>query len=169
MRRHRILTYIALVLTTALLLSLTACDGTTFGSSVPRLRVNIRLDLRQSSFVTFTPENTYAYVTATRKGFYLNGEYAAPALDTDYFGYGGVVIYVNMLGGYDAYDMACPYCASRGYAHTCKVNSMSAVCPVCGEEYQLWSGTGIPTKGITREPLLRLPLTVTDNYIIVRQ
>ena len=168
MRRHRLLTYIAPVLT-ALLLSLTACDDTTFGSSVPRLSVNIRIDLRQGPFVTFTPENTSAYVTANREGFYLNGKYAAPALDTDYFGYGGVLIYVSM-NGYNAYDLACPYCAAHGYCHTCAVNSSSAICPVCGEEYQLWAGgMAYPTKGITREPLLQLPLTVTDYYIIVRQ
>ncbi len=168
MLRHRLL-ILPFLLLIGFVLSMTSCEDTTFSSSVPRVRVYVHIDRRMGAFVTFTPEATYSYVTATREGYFLNGQMVIPSPDTDYFGYGGVVVYVTMMNEYKAFDMACPHCAARGTRQTCQVNSMSAVCPNCGEEYQLWSGTGIPTKGITREPLLQLPITVTQDKILVRQ
>ena len=36
---------------------------------------------------------------------------------------------------------------------------MFAICPVCGEEYDIYSGNGVPTHGIGNEPLKRYTTT----------
>ena len=41
------------------------------------------------------------------------------ANERDRWGYGGVIVYVNAWNNYDAYDLACPDCCTRGLRERC--------------------------------------------------
>lgn len=151
-----------------LLLLLSACEGIGSQSSVPRMPVNVIIDTHQGEFVHFTPEALNTFITIDENGYHYNG-HDIPLPFTGAFGCGGVVVYVNMLGGYDAYDLACPYCYTQGHIHSCAVNAPFAECAHCGEVYDISGGVGVPTKGISRECLRNLPLRYLDGIIRVMQ
>ena len=152
-----------------LLLLLTGCEGTTFQSSVPRYPVRVTIDTDRAEFATFKYPSAMEYITLTREGYFLNGKFLRKPDVTDSWGYGGVVVFVNMSGVLDAYDLACPNCAKRGTCSPCEIDGMFARCPNCGEEYDLASGTAVPQHGIANEYLLRLNLIRSGNKIIVSQ
>lgn len=161
MRRHRIIVCL-------LALLFAACEGTTFQSSVPAYPVRVVIDTRVGAFVHFQPTSLGSYVTASRDGYFLNDAFVTALGSTDMYGYGGVVVYVDLYG-YSAYDRACPHCAGRGMCNTCFINGMYAVCPECGEEYDLASGSAVPQKGISHEALRRLNLMNSDGKLTVTQ
>lgn len=160
MQRIRIIGIVLAVL-------LTACEGTTFQSSVPAYPVHVVIDTK-TLFVDFTQENTNAYITVNQEGYKENDKYMAPLKVTDAYGYGGVVVYVSM-NGYVAYDLACPYCAGRGTCQPCVMNGIYAECPHCGEKYELASGYALPQNGISREALRKLKLIHSDGKITISQ
>lgn len=149
----------------------TSCEGTSFQSSVPRYPVRVTIDTDRAEFATFKYPSPTEYIVLNREGYFLNGRFLRKPDVTDAWGYGGVVIYANMAGGMDAYDLACPYCAKRGTCSPCEVDGMFATCPICGEEYDLASGTAVPTKGIANEYLLNLTpnMVRSGNKITVSQ
>ncbi len=149
-------------------LALGACEGTTFRSSVPVYPVRVVIDTRLGEFVHFQPSNLYSYLVVNKDGYFLNGRYIQDRVLTDAYGYGGVLAYISM-NGYDAYDLACPYCASKGYKSSCEVDGFFATCPACGEQYDLASGTAVPQKGIAQETLRRLNVIVSDSKITITQ
>ena len=150
------------------LFALTACEGTTFQSSVPAYPVRVTIDTKLGEFVHFQPTSTGAYVVANKEGYFLNGKYVLPFPVTDAYGYGGVVVYVDLYG-YSAYDLACPHCASQGLKQPCEVDGAFAVCPHCGEEYDLLTGTAAPQKGLINETLRRLNVMNADGKLTVTQ
>ena len=144
-------------------LTLTACDThTTYRSSVPSCRVNIRISLYQ--YVDFVPGNSCAYMIVDEKGYHYNGQ-TMPRTETDRFGYAGVVVYIDGFGNYGAYDMACPNCVRQD--KPVEINGMYAVCPLCGEEYNLYIGYATPQKGISNEALRRYNLKVPNGVITI--
>lgn len=151
----------------ALSLILTACDGTTFQSSVPAYPVRVVIDTR-AVFVDFTPENFNAYITVDREGYYENGRFMLPTSAMDAYGYGGVVVYVSM-NGYVAFDLGCPACALKQKKRPCSVDGMYAECPECGEQYELGSGYALPKKGISKEALRPLKITTANGKLTVTQ
>ena len=146
------------------LLAFCACDThTTYRSSVPSYPVNIRISLYQ--YVDFVPGNSCAYMIVDEKGYHYNGQ-TMPRTETDRFGYAGVVVYIDGFGGYSAYDMACPHCVRQD--KPVEINDMYAVCPLCGEEYNLYIGYATPEKGISNEALRRYSLIVSNGVITIR-
>ena len=152
----------------SLLVLLAACDSIGSQSSVPRMPVNVTIDTRQGEFVHFTPEALNTYVIIDKDGYHYNG-HDIPLPFTGAFGCGGVLVYVNILGGYSAYDLACPYCYAKGHVESCIVNAPFANCPRCTEEYDISGGIGVPTKGIGHECLRSLPLTYVNSVIRIQQ
>lgn len=150
------------------LVALCGCDGSSWRSSVPRYGVNMIVDTNTGMFVHFVPTALGQYVILDKEGYHYNGN-TLPRTVTDMYGYGGVIIYVNMLSAYDAYDLACPNCAEHGLCVPCYVDGMFAVCPNCGERYDLGSGTAAPQGGLAHESLLRLPLTNSAGRLTVKQ
>ena len=150
------------------LLLLCSCEGTTFRSSVPAYPVQVVIDTRVGAFVHFQPTSFSSHVVVNRDGYYLDGKWVANVSAMDAWGYGGVVVYVSSFG-YDAYDLACPYCAEHGSCHPCEVNGINAVCPECGEEYDLSCGTAAPQKGIAHETLRKLNIMNSDGRLTVTQ
>ena len=56
-----------------------------------------------------------------------------------------------MDGHYHAADMCCPNCVNK--TKPVEVDGLYAVCPICGEAFDLSYGYAFPTKGITKYPL----------------
>lgn len=129
---------------------LSACEGTTYVSSVPNAAVNLRIYLDKGEFVHFGASD---YVIIDNLGYHYHGVVAQQHTVSDYTGYAGVVV-VNDFGRCYSYDMACPKCLSK--KQPIEVESfMLAHCPICGEEFELNAGTGVPRRGIVKEPLRR--------------
>lgn len=152
-----------------LTLGLCGCEGTSFRSSVPIYPVHVVIDTHEGEFVHFQPTAINTFVWVNRDGYHYNGHVVKPLPVMDACGYGGVVVYINVMGGYDAYDLACPYCSARGTCSPCEVDGIFATCPRCGEQYDIGSGTAVPQHGIAKEQLLRLNLTSSNGRITVRQ
>lgn len=147
-------------------LLLCGCDGPT-RSSVPASPVHFQVNTK-TDFIAFTPQNLNAYITLNRDGYKMSwSEITLPALATDAWGYGGCVLYVSMVG-YVAFDLACPYCAAHGLKSPCEMDGIYAVCPECGEEYEIASGYGFPRKGISKEAMRRLNTYVSPNGDIIQ-
>ena len=147
-------------------LLLTACEGTSFQSSVPAYPVHIEIDTR--TIVSFTPENMGSYIIVGRNYYYLDGKPIQPTTVKDACGYGGILVYIGM-NGYEAYDLACPFCAAKGKNRPCHIDGSKAVCDECGEEYSLGMGIAVPTKGICKEPMRSMQVLNSYPVIIIKQ
>lgn len=146
---------------------LTSCWDTTFQSSVPFYPVRIVIDTKMGAFVHFQPTAINTHIIVTKDGYFMNGQKVLPLGATDMYGYAGVVVYINSLCGYDAYDLCCPNCVS--YRQACAIDGLFAICPRCGEHYDLASGTAVPLNGIANEHLRRFSVVVSDGKITVSQ
>lgn len=147
---------------------LTACESTTFRSSVPTYPVHFSIDTKIGAFVHFANAAQNDYVTLTEDGFRYNGQWVASRSGMDAYGYGGVVVFVGM-NGYTAHDLACPKCAAEGACKRCTIDGFMAVCPQCGEQYDLGSGTAAPQRGIAHEFLRRYNIIISDGKLTVTQ
>jgi nitrite reductase/ring-hydroxylating ferredoxin subunit len=49
------------------------------------------------------------------------------------------------------------------------MDGIFAVCPVCGEEYELATGSAIPQKGISKETLRPLNCTPQGDKLVISQ
>jgi len=161
MQRHQL--EIALL---GIMMLLCSCEGTTFKSSVPTYPVRVSINTKLGAFVNFVPENTYQYITIDRNGYHYN-DYHQALLATDMIGYGGILIYIDGGGQYDAFDMCCPHCLKP--QEPVEVNGFFAVCPTCGEEYDLSFGYAVPTKGISTEALRRYTVMNSDGKLTIQQ
>ena len=145
-----------------------SCENTTFRSSVPTYPVRFSIDTRIGSFVHFKPTSLNEHVVVNQDGYFYNGKWLMARGVTDAYGYAGVVVFVSM-NGYEAFDAACPECASHGRRTACDIDGIYAVCPYCGEQYDLGMGTGVPQRGIAHEGLRRYNYIVSDGKITVTQ
>jgi nitrite reductase/ring-hydroxylating ferredoxin subunit len=100
-------------------------------------------------------------------GYFYDGKFIQQRFEKDAWGYAGVVVYINMMGGYDAYDLCCPNCVYERQA--CKVDGPFATCPLCGEQYTLGDGTAAPNKGIATEQLRRLNVMNSGGRLTITQ
>ena len=132
------------------LLLLTACEDTTFRSSVPTRPVQLAINTAAGMYVHFVRENIGACVVVDPNGYHFNGQ-TLPLTPTDYYGFAGVVIIVTNDQNYAAFDLACPHCLSQ--MHPCEIDGCFAVCPICGEKYDLSFGYATPMKGFSKEAL----------------
>lgn len=126
------------------------CEGTNWKSSVPDFPIHLEINTNVGMYVSFVPENVSTYLIVNERGFHLNG-ITQPLTVTDAYGYAGTVIYIDGVHPYGAYDLCCPHCVRRN--KPCEVDGMYAICPECGEEYDIYLGNGYPRKGISKEPL----------------
>jgi hypothetical protein len=146
---------------------LASCESNSFQRSVPAYPVHVEIDVERQ-FVDFVPENFGAYITVDKSGYYKNDQFILPVTVKDAWGYAGVVVFIAM-NGYTAYDLGCPNCASRGLKSPCFVDGMYAVCPECGENYDLGCGYAIPTKGLIKESLRPLNIIPFGKKLTITQ
>ena len=121
------------------LLLLSACEDINRQSSVPNTPVNYTVYITREH-PNFVVANGFQTMTVTEKRFL-----------EDYIGYAGLLIWVGMDNAYHAADLCCPHCVKRTTPLT--IDGLYATCETCGEVFDISFGLGIPTKGITREPL----------------
>ena len=129
---------------------LSACERANWQNSVPDFPIRLEINTNVGMYVNFVPENVTSYLVADAGGIHLNG-ITQPLTVQDAYGYAGTVVYIDGMHPYGAYDLCCPHCVLRD--KPCKVDGMFAICPECGEEYDIYLGNGVPTRGISNEPL----------------
>lgn len=149
--------YITLLISVAIL---TGCKNTNWRSSVPDFPIHFEINTNVGMFVNFVPSNVTAYLIVNESGYHLNGTHQ-PLLVTDAYGYSGTVVFIDGYHPYGAYDLCCPHCLKRD--KPCTIDGIFAVCPECGEQYDIYSGNGIPTKGISTEPLKQYNAIYTES------
>jgi len=145
---------IGFLLLIALLIS--GCKHTTYKSAVPDFPVHLEINTNVGMYVHFVPENVMTYLIADARGIHLNG-ITQPLTVEQAYGYAGTVVYIDGFYPYSAYDLCCTHCLRRDMP--CTIDGMYAVCPVCGEQYDIYSGNGVPTRGISDEALKRYKTT----------
>jgi nitrite reductase/ring-hydroxylating ferredoxin subunit len=140
-------------------LALCACDKTHL-SNIPNRPVYLELDLTfedkdplpASAYKIYTPQNINQHIEQT--------------------GFGGVLVYhgLNGLGtdAYYAFDIACPYEASRSATIRVDDDRLHATCPQCESKYELLFGLGNPVSGPARERLKPYPVSISGNKLYVR-
>ena len=91
------------------------------------MAVNFSIDINNPQYVSLTAVGGWLYVSG---------------------GYDGIIVYRLTSGTFLAFDRGCPYdCETNSKAIvTVQSNNIFAVCPVCGTQYSLNSGT-VSNKG----------------------
>ncbi len=122
---------------------LAACNETSVnGSTVPYAPVGYTINIT-TEYPNFRKEN----------GFSVLPLITAKRFDYEYIGYAGLLVWVGMDNEYHAADLCCPHCLLPN--KPIEVNGMWAVCPTCGEEYDISYGYCSPRHGISKYPLKR--------------
>lgn len=130
---RRLLAFILITVT------MLACESKSIVNPVPNYPVSMELNIL-AEFPHFTQSNIGASLTFTQ-----------PRYPTERVGYAGLLIFVNFNEQYSAFDLCCPHCVDR--ATPIEVDGIFAHCPICGEEYDLSYGLGVPTKKIAENYL----------------
>jgi len=143
--------YLALAILT---LSFVGCNDNVI-SSIPDFPVYLQLNLT-TTYPTF--RNSYNKFLLFKQGVVV----------TDRVGYGGILVYTGLDGGYYAFDMACPYEAKQNI-RVYPNDIGQAICEGCGSVFEIAYGIGYPSKGAAKEALKRYKATLSgDNLIIMR-
>ena len=122
-----------------LLCMLMACENINNQNPVPHVPVSFTMNIT-SEYPHFVIENGYQTLTITKAKF-----------NYEYVGYAGLLIWIGMDGHYHAADLCCPNCVNK--TKPVEVDGLYAICPTCGEEYDLSYGFANPTKGLSQYPL----------------
>ena len=130
-----------------------ACKDTVFFSSVPSCAVQFDLNI-WGEYPHFVTGNGFQTMRFTKK-----------RTDLDYLGYAGLLIWVDMNEKYCAADLCCPHCLKRD--KPLEIDGFYAVCPVCGEQYDLSFGITNPTQGISNEMLRRYTTIFANGHLHV--
>lgn len=133
------------------------CENS-FNSDVPSYPVNFELDI-VGMYPHFIPENGFPQtMTFTEKRYVY-----------DAIGFSGLLVWINMEGKYCAADLCCPHCLSRSTRVEAGPHDMYAVCPKCGEQYELTTRWAMPTKIAGNQPLRSYEVTVyPTGKILIR-
>lgn len=130
---------------------LTGCNN--YVSSIPDMPVSLQLNLLTE--YPHLKDNPNQCVIIDK-----------PRLITDRIGFGGVLVYSDFYADFHAFDLACPYEVKTDVR--VEPDSVGhAVCPKCGEVYDISLGTGVPTKGICKEPLKRYRTRLMNNVLYI--
>ena len=129
-----------------------SCEKQT--NPVPSYPVYLDLNI-PAVYPHFVPDNGFQTLSFTQKTY----EY-------ELLGYAGVLVWVGMDGHYYASDLCCSYCLDR--QHPVIPDGIFAVCPTCGEEYDLSYGLANPMKGLARQPLRRFGTRFTGTTLQIR-
>ncbi len=147
---HRHLLRILLVVCCFFLLS--ACENKT--NPVPDFPVYLDLNI-PALYPHFVPDNGFQTLVFTQKRY----EY-------ELIGYAGVLVWISMDGRYYAADLCCSHCIDHKQPVT--PDGIFAVCPVCGEQYDLSYGLANPTKGIAKQTLRRFSARLAGTILQIR-
>lgn len=134
------------------LILLTACNHVNYESNIPDAAVSLTFNIYQDA-----PELDVV------GGF---KEFTKPPKIGEYVGYGGVLIFHDFNGNFDAFDMACPYENNPNIrVHASMLGN--AVCDSCGSVFNIMYGGGLPISGPSPYALKAYHLTFSNGYIRV--
>jgi hypothetical protein len=129
---------------------LSACEG--FVTSIPDRDVYFKRNINTENL---TPFGAYLYVTE-------------PQFALDRIGFGGLLIYHAQDNTFYAVDLACPKEVDPHVRIGRPSDAGLCKCDSCGEVYDMTFGQGIPTKGISKEPLRHYTVSFDENdYLFV--
>lgn len=133
-------------------LQLISCDDT-YRSSIPDFPVQLDLNLT-STYPTF--RNSYnKYMVFQTKRY-----------ETDYLGYGGILVNTGLEGGYYAFDLSCPY--EHKQTTRVKPNDLGqAICDSCGTVFNIGYGIGDPSSGPAKETLRRYKTNLSGDILYI--
>jgi nitrite reductase/ring-hydroxylating ferredoxin subunit len=135
-----------------LIITLSSCNDTVV-SSIPDYPVYLALNLT-TTYPTF--RNSINQYLIFKKATYV----------TDMVGYGGILVYTDLMGEYCAFDLSCPYEAVR----TTRVvpNDVGhAVCEGCGSVFNISDGIGEPLSGLAKQTLKRYKATLSGDVLYI--
>jgi len=135
-----------------LTLSTVSCNDNVI-SSIPDFPVYLELNLT-STYPTF--KNSYNKSLLFEKGVSV----------TDKIGYGGILVYTGLDGGYYAFDMSCPYEAKQD-VRVFPNGSGQAVCEGCGSVFDIGYGIGNPSSGKAKETLKRYKAILSGDILVI--
>lgn len=92
--------------------------------------------------------------------------FTEPRYPYEYVGYGGVLVVTAYDGEYHAFDLCCPHCLHRD--SVVEVDGLYAICPLCGEEYDISYGLAVPTKGMSRFALRPFKTYKNGGHLIIK-
>ena len=122
-------------------------------SSIPDFPVYLELNLT-STYPTF--RNSFNKSLLFEKGIFV----------TDRIGYGGILVYTGLDGGYYAFDMSCPYEAKQNI-HVIPNELGQAVCEGCGSVFDISFGIGNPLSGKATQALKRYKATLSGDILYI--
>ncbi|MDR1746273.1 MAG: (2Fe-2S)-binding protein [Tannerella sp.] len=82
-------------------------------------------------------------------------------------GFGGVLVVHAVDGFFYAFDLACPYEASRSALVVPDENSLNVVCPRCGTKYDISIGASGAPNGVSKYYLKRYAVMENGSQLIV--
>lgn len=139
------------VLWAALLCLLAACSR--LESSIPDMPVYVERNL--NTINCLFPGNYFRLTS--------------PVTAMDRIGFGGILLVCAFDGQYYAFDLACPVECNSKTKVGAPDDLLISTCPVCGERYDMSFGLAVPTQGLSKEPLRRYRVTVTqDNNVLIQ-
>lgn len=134
-------------------MTLWACTSNSIVNPVPNYPVSMEVNIL-AEYPKFTTSNIGASLCFT-----------APRFPTERVGYAGLLLFVNFNEQYNAFDLCCPNCVLRN--KPMEVDGIFAVCPECGEEYDLSYGLGSPTQGIAKNFLKKYKTNYNNGKLII--
>jgi len=120
-------------------------------SSIPDYPVHLQLNLT-TTYPTF--KNSVNQYLLFKKRIY----------ETDYIGYGGILVYSGFDGEYYAFDIACPYEANKDI-EVYPNDLGQAVCEKCGSVFDIGYGIGNPSSGPAKEALKRYKTSFSGDVL----
>jgi len=122
-------------------------------SSIPDYPVRLQLNLT-TTYPTFK-NSVNQFLLFEKRRF-----------ETDYIGFGGILVYTGFDGEYYAFDMACPYEAKntiRAYPN----DIGQAICKECGSVFDISYGIGNPSSGPAKEVLKRYKTSISGDVLYI--
>lgn len=107
----------------------------------------------RESPIPYAPVQYTVNVTTEHPNFMKdNGFQTLPPIterrfEEDFIGYAGLLVWVDGFNTYRAADLCCPNCLLRN--KPVEIDGMFAVCPTCGEQFDLNGGFCTPQTGVT--------------------
>jgi len=133
-------------------LPLAGCNDNVI-SSIPDFAVSLELNLT-TTYPTF--RNSFNKSLIFKKGVTV----------MDRIGFGGILVYTGLDGGYYAFDMSCPYEAKQNI-RVYPNDKAQVVCEGCGSVFDIGYGIGNPSSGKAKEALRRYKATLYGDILYV--
>ena len=131
---------------------LAACENR--NNPVPNYPVYLDLDI-PALYPHFVPDNGFQTLVITQKRY----EY-------ELIGYAGVLVWISMDGKYCAADLCCVNCLDP--KRPVLVDGIFAVCPLCGQQYDISYGLANPVNGTAKHTLRRFGTRFNGNILQIR-